>query len=141
MHRIVLVEDDPALRYLLKAELEANGPFKVVAEAQNGAEGIEAAKTHSGRLDLVLLDLSMPVMDGVAALPHIIAAAPRACVVVLTMRPRAEAEAQVLKLGAAAFLDKSLAAATLTQRLVKILKSRSLQDPRKARPSTKRARS
>jgi DNA-binding NarL/FixJ family response regulator len=121
MHRIVLVEDDPALRYLLKSELESTGRFTVIGEAPDGAAGIKEARRCRATADLVLLDLNMPIMDGMTALPQIREAAPKAVVVVLTMRPREQFEAEALRLGAAAFLDKALAADSLAQRLVEIM--------------------
>ena len=79
--RILLVDDHPLTRSALSALLQQHG-FDVVGEAADGAEAIHAA----GRLhpDLVLLDLSMPGLDGLTALPRLREAAPDCEVVVLT---------------------------------------------------------
>ncbi len=79
---VLVVDDTPDLRDLLRMALERRGEFHVVAEASNGREGIELARAHQP--DLVLLDISMPVMDGLEALPQIRAACPRAAVVMLS---------------------------------------------------------
>lgn len=80
--RTLLVDDAPILRQLVRMVLEADGSFQVVAEAGDGVEAIEAAREH--RPELVLLDLAMPRMGGMEALPHLRAAAPEARVVVFT---------------------------------------------------------
>ena len=76
--RVVLVDDTADLRQLLRIALGRVG-FDVVGEAGDGAAGIEVAREQEP--DLVVLDLSMPVMDGLEALPHIRAACPRAAIV------------------------------------------------------------
>ncbi|MCW2849938.1 MAG: ATP-binding region, ATPase domain protein [Marmoricola sp.] len=80
--RVLLVDDTPDLCELMKLALERTGDFKVVAVAGNGLEGIELASSHSP--DLVLLDISMPVMDGLEALPVLRQVCPRAKVVMLS---------------------------------------------------------
>ncbi|MHB1855087.1 MAG: response regulator transcription factor [Acidimicrobiales bacterium] len=80
--RVVLVDDTPDVRRVISAMLAHDGRFQVVGEAGNGREGVDLA----GRLqpDLVLLDLAMPVMDGLTALPLIREAATGTKVVVLS---------------------------------------------------------
>ena len=79
--RILLVDDHPITRAALSSLLEGHG-FSVAGEAADGAEAIEVARRL--RPDLVLLDLSMPGLDGLQALPRIREAAPETEVVVLT---------------------------------------------------------
>lgn len=80
--RVLIVDDDRRLREVVRLALQFEGSFDVVAEAGDGAEAIEQARVHQP--DLVLLDLVMPGMSGVDALPHIVAAAPGTKVVVFT---------------------------------------------------------
>ena len=84
MLSMLLVDDTPELRRVIRKffETKSDGRYGVVGEAGDGATGVDLA----GQLqpDVVLLDLSMPVMDGLTALPRILAAAPRAHVVVFT---------------------------------------------------------
>ena len=102
--RILLVDDHPLTRDAL-ASLLAQGGFDVVGEAADGAEALELA----GRLqpDLVLLDLSMPGVDGLSALPGLRAAAPGCEVVVLTASGTEENLLAAIRGGAAGYLLKS----------------------------------
>lgn len=66
--RIMIVDDDPEMRGVIDAALdEAPGRYEVVGECRNGEEAIEEARRL--RPDVILLDLDMPVMDGLEALP------------------------------------------------------------------------
>ena len=78
----VLIDDSDDLLFLVRGALERTGQFRVVAEAANGEQGV-AAVTAS-QPDLVLLDILMPVMDGIHALPLIREACPTAIVVMLS---------------------------------------------------------
>ena len=102
--RILIVDDHPLTRGALAGLLTHNG-FDVVGQAAGGAEAITMAAELAP--DIVLLDLSMPEMDGLAALPRVREAAPAAEVVVLTA---SEDEANLLGAingGAAGYLLKS----------------------------------
>jgi DNA-binding NarL/FixJ family response regulator len=102
--RILIVDDHPLTREALAGLLTHNG-FDVVGQAGSGQEAIEMAAELAP--DLVLLDLSMPDMDGLTALPRLREAAPEAEVVVLTA---SEDEANLLgavRGGAAGYLLKS----------------------------------
>lgn len=102
--RILIVDDHPLTREALGALLEQHG-FSVVGQAADGEEAIESAR----RLlpDLVLLDLTMPGMDGLTALPRLRAAAPSAEVVVLTASETEENLLAAIRGGAAGYLLKS----------------------------------
>jgi DNA-binding NarL/FixJ family response regulator len=102
--RILIVDDHPLTRDALAGLLFQNG-FDVIGQAGSGEEAIEAA----GRLqpDLVLLDLSMPDMDGLTALPQVRAAAPNAEVVVLTASEDEGNLLGAIRGGAAGYLLKS----------------------------------
>jgi len=102
--RILVVDDHPLTRDALSSLL-AQGGFDVVGEAADGAEALELARTLAP--DLVLLDLSMPGMDGLAALPRLRAAAPRCEVVVLTASGTEENLLAAIRGGAAGYLLKS----------------------------------
>src|SRR5438876_9616560 len=102
--RILLVDDHPLTRSALAGLLAQHG-FDVVGEAADGEEAIECA----GRLrpDLVLLDLSMPGLDGLSALPRLREAAPDCEVVVLTASGTEENLLGAIRAGAAGYLLKS----------------------------------
>jgi DNA-binding NarL/FixJ family response regulator len=101
---IVIADDHPLTRDALAALLSQNG-FQVVAEVSDGAEAIQAAERHQP--DLVLLDLSMPGVDGLTALPLLREAAPRCEVVVLTASGTEDNLLGAIRGGAAGYLLKS----------------------------------
>jgi DNA-binding NarL/FixJ family response regulator len=102
--RVLIVDDHPLTREALASLLEQHG-FEVVGEAGDGPEAIAAA----GRLrpDLVLLDLSMPGMSGLAVLPLLRDAAPECEVVVLTASGTEDNLLGAIRAGAAGYLLKS----------------------------------
>ncbi|MGH3102809.1 MAG: response regulator [Gaiellaceae bacterium] len=102
--RILIVDDHPLTREALAALLEQNG-FVVVAQAADGEEAVEYARCLHP--DLVLLDLSMPGIDGLAALPRVRAAAPGCEVVVLTASGTEDDLLGAIRGGAAGYLLKS----------------------------------
>ncbi|MCW2762890.1 MAG: sensor hybrid histidine kinase [Marmoricola sp.] len=79
---VVVVDDSGDLRALYRLSLDQTEDFEVVGEATDGLEGLVSAQVHQP--DLVLLDISMPVMDGLQALPLILATCPATTVVMLT---------------------------------------------------------
>src|SRR5712691_9251302 len=101
---ILIVDDHPLTRSALSALLGQNG-FSVVGEAADGESAIEQARELSP--DLVLLDLSMPGMNGLEALPRLREAAPSAEVVVLTASGTEENLLGAIRGGAAGYLLKS----------------------------------
>ena len=102
--RAVIVDDTADLRLLLRLILERDGDISVVGEAEDGLQGVEVA----GRLQphLVMLDLAMPVMDGLEALPRIKAASPAATVVVLSGFEAGAMQTRSMGAGADAYLQK-----------------------------------
>jgi DNA-binding NarL/FixJ family response regulator len=102
--RILLVDDHPLTRSALAGLLTQQG-FEVIGEASEGEEAIEAAaRLHP---DLILLDLSMPGLDGLSALPQLREAAPGCEVVVLTASGTEENLLGAIRGGAAGYLLKS----------------------------------
>jgi DNA-binding NarL/FixJ family response regulator len=102
--RILIVDDHPLTRDALSSLLDAGG-FDVVGEAADGAAALELAS--SLQPDLVLLDLSMPGLDGLSALPRLRAAAPGCEVVVLTASGTEDDLLAAIRGGAAGYLLKS----------------------------------
>ena len=99
---VLLVDDTVEIRYLLRMLLANVTLCRVVGEAENGAEAIDAARELQP--DIVILDVQMPVMSGVEALPHILEEAPGTQIVIYSSRPDAKTES--LRLGAVRYLEK-----------------------------------
>ena len=102
--RILLVDDHPLTRSALSGLLMQHG-FDVVGEAEDGAEA--AVRAEELQPDLILLDLSMPGVDGLTALPRLRDAAPSCEVVVLTASGTEENLLGAIRGGAAGYLLKS----------------------------------
>ena len=119
--RVVVADDVPDLRFLLTRALTASGRFEVVGAAANGREAI--AQAQALRPDLTLLDLAMPVMDGLEALPLIRAAVPDCTVVVLSGFDAETMAAPALARGAAGYLVKGLSPVALVEELLALLEA------------------
>ena len=102
--RVLIVDDHPLTREALASLLVQHG-FDVVGHASDGAEAIDQARRLQP--ELVLLDLTMPDMDGLTALPRIREAAPESEVVVLTASGTEENLLSAIRAGAAGYLLKS----------------------------------
>lgn len=113
--RVLLVDDNPDIRLLLRIGLETSGGLEVVGEACDGAEALQAVEATCP--DAVLLDLAMPVMDGFQALPLLRAACPSARIVVFSANDSTDARRRVHEGGATAFLRKDAAIADVVAAL------------------------
>lgn len=119
VHRVLVADDVDELRELVRLSLERSGLFRVVAEARDGAEAVELAARH--RPDLCLLDMAMPVMDGLEALPKIREVAPECTVVVLSGFDGDALAATAVQSGAAGYLAKGLRPTELVHALLAFL--------------------
>ena len=104
MIRILLVDDQHIIRQGLKSMLESNADMQVIGEAENGQRAIE--QISSLQPDIVLMDIRMPVMDGVAATGAIVQHYPNVKVLVLTTFDDDEYVSQAMRLGAKGYLLK-----------------------------------
>jgi signal transduction histidine kinase len=103
--RVVVIDDTEDLRQLLRIALERGG-LQVVGEAGDGATGIEVVR--DALPDVVLLDLSMPVMDGLEALPHLRELAPQSKIIVLSGFGASQMAERALEIGADGYLQKGM---------------------------------
>lgn len=103
--RTVLVDDSEEIRTLLRFALDREPDFEVVAEAGDGAAGVAAVSAHTPHL--VLLDVAMPVMDGLQALTLIREESPGSVVVVFSAFTGVSGAAErTARLGAHAYIEK-----------------------------------
>lgn len=117
--RVMIIDDNADLRFLLGVALERTGRFEVVAEAADGQEGVVRARTY--RPELVILDVAMPIMDGVQALPELRAAVPGVTVVVLSGFDARYLAPVLLGAGAAAYLEKGLSVEVLVEQVLSVV--------------------
>lgn len=109
--RVTLADDDSLIRTAIDAILRPVDGIELVAQAADGRSAVDIVVRH--RPDVALLDIQMPVMDGLAALREIRRLAPAVRVIVLTTFGQDEYVAQALTDGAAGFLLKESAAEEL----------------------------
>ena len=102
--RVFLCDDVPELRMLLRFSLEESGDMRVVGEAGDAATGVQ--RISELRPDIVLLDLSMPGMDGLEAIPRIHEVSPRSGIVVFSGFAANRMSLPALALGADRYVEK-----------------------------------
>jgi DNA-binding NarL/FixJ family response regulator len=118
--RVLVVDDDPAFRLITRTVLKRADGIEVVAEGEDGEQGLALAREHEP--DVVLLDLLMPNRDGFDTLPELCRLLPDARVVVLTALDEREANREAALVGASGFLEKR----HVVQYLVPLVRGESL---------------
>lgn len=107
--RVVIADDTPDIRMLLRWSLEPDERFEIVGEAANGAEAL--ALLTDNEVDAILLDLAMPVMDGLQAIPKIKTQSPDTRIVVLSGFDQESMAGEAISRGADVYLEKGVAVA------------------------------
>lgn len=105
--RVLLAEDHTIVRKGLRSLLEAEPDIEVVGEAENGREAVE--KTRELSPDVVVMDISMPVLGGLEATRQIAKKFPQIKVLVLTVHANSEYVLQLLRMGASGYVVKQAA--------------------------------
>ena len=111
MITVILADDHAILRDGLRYLLEAAGDIKIISMAANGQEAVEQARQHCP--DVVVMDISMPVMSGIEATKQIGKICENTKVAILSMHHTTEYIQRALKAGAAGYLLKDSAGAEL----------------------------
>jgi DNA-binding NarL/FixJ family response regulator len=113
--RVLVVDDAANLRELLTLLLDTEDDFDVIGTASDGQQAIAVAEALLP--DIVLLDLAMPVMDGMQALPLLRQIVPNARIVVFSGFERSGLVDEALEVGADAYLEKGASVMQLVQLL------------------------
>lgn len=103
--RVLIADDSDDIRLMLRTALESDGRFEIVGEAIDGDEAARMAGDLRPRA--VVLDLAMPKVDGLDAIPMIKGVAPETRVLVFTCSPAALKGTEATALGADAYLEKT----------------------------------
>jgi DNA-binding NarL/FixJ family response regulator len=109
--RVLIADDEQLFVEMVEAMLEGDPAIEVVARAHNGRDAVDRALAVDP--DVTLMDIAMPVMDGIGAIVEIRAADPRACILVLTGANSPADIDQARKAGAAGYLTKDRIATQL----------------------------
>ena len=115
---VLVVDDEPSLRKVIRASLAASG--FAVDEAGTGKDAVDAIKQR--QYDIVLLDINMPGISGVEACRQIRALAPRAGIVMVTVRDAEEDKVRALEAGADDYVTKPFRFRELVARLGAVLR-------------------
>lgn len=124
--RVLLADDADDIRLLLRLNLRTEVGFDVVGEAADGAQAVALAEQLQP--DAVVLDLSMPVMDGLQAIPELLRVCPGVRIVVLSGFDESRMKDAALQRGAHAYLEKGQAISTLVAQLAALFPDRRLDD-------------
>lgn len=104
--RVMLVDDSAIIRGLIKRMLDPEPDIEVVASASNGELAVK--QLQSGGIDVIILDIEMPVMDGMTALPKLIAIDPKVKIIMASTLTLGNAEISIkaMRMGAADYVPK-----------------------------------
>lgn len=118
--RVLVVDDHPLIREAVRKTLEDHPKFEVVGEASDGAQAVERA----GKLkpDVVILDVSMPVMNGFEAARRIKTIAPEAAIVILSANADQGFVDEAKNLGIRAYVAKTKAGDALVEAIIAAVK-------------------
>src|SRR5918998_3624793 len=127
--RVLLCDDTEDILLLMSMELGFHDDIEVVGAAHNGREAVELAERLQP--DVVILDLAMPVMGGLEALPRILEVA-RTKVIVLSGLDASNVASQALELGAALYLEKGVAPDEIAEIVKEVAARPGVHTPRDA---------
>src|SRR5438874_2517713 len=112
--RVLLVDDNAAVRSFLRKIFESQSDFEILGEAGNGQDAIDKARKL--KPDLIILDLTMPVMTGLDAAPLLKQLLPDTLIILFTQHEGIELERQAQAAGIDAVVSKTLAASELVSK-------------------------
>jgi len=121
-YRVLVVDDSMFIAKQLGQILTSEG-FEVAATAADGAQGLEKYKELHPNLDVVTMDITMPVMDGVSALEKILEFDKNAKVIMVSALGKEDVVKKCLLMGAKSYIVKPLDRKKVLERLVSVLKA------------------
>lgn len=124
--RVVLADDHILVRQSLKSLLEREG-FKIVAEASDGQEALRQVQSHQP--DIAVIDISMPVLNGLDAAREILRLAPKTKTILLTQHDEDEYISEALEAGMNGYVLKSQAAGDLIQAIQQVCRGQIYLSP------------
>lgn len=125
--RILIADDHSVVRAGLRALLEHQGHFRVIAEAGTGEDAIKLAQEH--RPDVAVLDIRMPGVSGIEACRQIIEAVPACKVVMLTSYAEDELLMAAIQAGASGYVLKRIGDNELVQAIERVSRGEGMLDP------------
>jgi two-component system chemotaxis response regulator CheY len=120
-YRVLIVDDSMFIAKQLGQILTSEG-FEIADTASDGAQGVEKYKSQQPNIDLVTLDITMPIMDGVSALEKIMEFDKNAKVIMVSALGKEDVVKKCLLLGAKSFIIKPLDRKKVLERVVSVLK-------------------
>jgi len=126
-HRILLVDDHQMFREGLKSVLKSETDFVVAGEAENGIQGVELSRELAP--DVVIMDISMPEMNGIEATRRIHAESPGVRIIILSMHTEKHFILGALKAGAAGVVVKNSASAELVTAIETVVSGKTYLSP------------
>ncbi len=129
--RVLLVDDQPLIRMGFRMVLESEPDIAVVGEADDGASGIRAAREFTP--DVVVMDVRMPVLDGIQATTAVVGELPRTRVLIMTTYDVDEYAFAGLRAGASGFLLKNARPADFVDAIRTIARGDAVVEPRVTR--------
>ena len=134
--RVLVVDDHPVVRTGIRTLLEQMPNVQVVGEASNGREALQFLQTRSPEVDVVLLDVSMAELDGLATTGYITKDYPHIRVLILSMHTTETYVLPAVQAGAAGYVPKSAPRAELEQALRTVAQGETYLSPEVARHVT-----
>jgi DNA-binding NarL/FixJ family response regulator len=117
---ILLVDDNAVIRHMLRTAFEERSDWEV-GEAQNGRDAID--KAQESKPDLIVLDLSMPVMNGLEAAPLLRQMLPAVPIILFTLHDNETLEREALSVGISAVVSKAASMKTLVDQAKNLLRA------------------
>lgn len=115
----VIVDDAVFMRTIIKKMIEQVDGYTVLGEAANGREAIEAAKKYQP--DIMTLDITMPEMDGIVAVPEILKESPQTRIIMVSAMGQQSMVIEAIKMGAKDFVIKPFEKSRVYQAIKNVL--------------------